>query len=112
MAYADVSLASTSVSNPVFGSPTTFFFSSPYATTGTNDQSARNSESATSALGSANSATGPGAAQGGEASGGAVSAPSAVGSTILGLPPWALYAGAGVGVLVLIGAVWFIAKRR
>jgi len=82
MAYADVSLASTSVSNPVFGAYTNFFFNSAGAS-GNNDQSARNSESATAALGSAASSTG--------------NAPAVVtkAAESLGVPPMFLYLALG-----------------
>lgn len=42
-----VSAATTQTSNPVLSAPTNFAFSSPWASTGTNDQSARNTEAAT-----------------------------------------------------------------
>jgi len=111
MAYADVSLASTSVANPVFGAPTTFNFSSGndggYASSGANDQSARNSESATAALGSANSAT----AAGGSPS---VLTPSAVTGAsgfLANLPLSAIYIGGGVVALLLVGLIFLAARK-
>lgn len=97
MAYADVSLASTSVSNPVFGAATNLYFGSWVSGSGNNDQSARNSESATAALGNAASQTAAG-------SGPSSAAP---GSFLSSIPPTYLYIGAGVAVLGIIAAIYF-----
>lgn len=100
MAYADVSLASTSVSNPVFGDATNLYFGSWVSGSGNNDESARNSESATAALGNAASQTAAGAG----GSGGQANAP-------LGIKPLYLYIGAGVAVVAIIGVIWFTRKH-
>lgn len=106
MAYADVSLASTSVSNPVFGAATNLYFGSWVSGSGNNDQSARNSESATAALGNAQSQTAAGGA--GAGPGGGSGAPGFLGS----IPPTYLYIGAGVAVLGLVAVVYFAAKHH
>lgn len=93
MAYADVSLASTSVTNPVFGAATNFYFDSWVSgSAGSNDQSARNSESATAALGNALSSTG--------------NASGATPATPFSIPPVYLYAAGGAFAL-LIGVLIF-----
>lgn len=89
MAYADVSLASTSVTNPVFGANTNFYFDSWVSGSGSNDQSARNSESATAALGNAASSTGN-----------APMGPT-VPSLPFSIPPVYLYVAGGAFVLLL-----------
>jgi len=102
MAYADVSLASTSVSNPVFGGDTNLYFGSWVSGSGNNDQSARNSDSATAALGNAASQTAAGAG-----SGGGTGAPNGF---LASIPPTYLYIGGGVAVLALIGLVIYLKK--
>lgn len=100
MAYADVSLASTSVTNPVFGAATNFYFDSWVSgSAGSNDQSARNSDSATAALGNALSSTGN--AQG-QSSGSTPAAPFSI-------PPIAYYA-AGGAFLLLLATIYFTRK--
>ncbi len=96
MAYADVSLASTSVTNPVFGAATNQYFGSWVSGSGNNDQSARNSESATAALGNAASQTAAGA--------GANAAPAS--NFLSSIPPTYLYIGAGVALVAIIGAIY------
>lgn len=102
MAYADVSLASTSVSNPVFGDATNLYFGSWVSGSGNNDESARNSESATAALGNAASQT---------AAGSGASAGAGVASVLGGINPTYLYIGAGVAVVAIIGVIWFTRKH-
>jgi hypothetical protein len=100
MAYADVSLASTSVTNPVFGANTNFYFDSWVSgSAGSNDQSSRTDASATAALGSAASQTGGGT--------GPTSTPASTGFTIT---PTMLYVGAGAAVLLLVGAFFLLRK--
>lgn len=107
MSYADVSLASTSVTNPVFGAATNFYFDSWVSGSGTNDQSARNSESATAALGNAASSTGPGAATGLQGGAQAASTTGQQGASIGGLSPTVLYIGGAVAVLAIIATIYF-----
>lgn len=108
MAYADVSLASTSVSNPVFDAASSFVLGSPWASTGGNDLSSRSSASATAALGSADSQT---SVPAGPSSSVATPAPVAAADTILGLPKTTFYIAAAVGGVGLLAAVWFIARK-
>ena len=104
MAYADVSLASTSVSNPVFGAPTNFYFDSWIGgSAGTNDQSSRTSASATAALGNAASETSlpQPASTGGAAS-------PAAGAGVLGaIPPTYLLLGIA-GVVAIVATVYIL----
>lgn len=101
MAYADVSLASTSVTNPVFGANTNFYFDSWVSGSGTNDQSARNSESATAALGNAASQTGGPVAQ--------PTGPATPAFSFASIPPSVLWI-AGGGFLALIAVIYFTRK--
>jgi hypothetical protein len=106
MAYADVSLASTSTTNPVFGAATNLYFGSWVSGSGNNDESARNSESATAALGNAASQTAAGA--GGSGSGSGV--PTA--SIFSSIPPTYLYIGGGIVALVAIVGLVLLVKRK
>lgn len=102
MAYADVSLASTNVTNPVFGAATNFYFDSWVSgSAGSNDQSSRTdaSATATAASGNATSASQTGA--------GASSTPAASAPGFLaGISPIALYIGGGA--VLLLAAVWIL----
>lgn len=109
MAYADVSLASTSVSNPVFGDATNLYFGSWVSGSGNNDESARNSESATAALGNAQSQTAAGEGASGSSSKGLSAA--AASSFLSSIPPTYLYIGGGVLALALVAGVIYFARR-
>jgi hypothetical protein len=103
MAYADVSLASTSTTNPVFGAPTNFYFGSWVSSSGNNDLSARNSESATAALGNAQNQS----QAGGQGEPGLLASLPQVSSSALGnIPPVVLYGAAGAFVLLLVVIIW------
>jgi hypothetical protein len=101
MAYADVSLASTTVTNPVFGAATNFYFGSNVSgNAGANDQSSRSSASATAALGNAASETST-----------PTSAPSAVlspaGGAFGNVPPAVIWLAAGGALLSILATIYF-----
>ncbi len=104
-----VSYARTDTTNPVFGANTNFVFGSPYATTGTNDQSARNTDSATATSAAAQgnlqqqatSATAGSQSTSPVSDGGGVAA--------INIPPEYLYIAGGAFVL-LLGVLWLTRK--
>lgn len=97
-----VSYARTDTTNPVFSAATNFFFSSPWASTGSNDQSARNTAAAT-----ATSAAAQGdLAQNAQSQTAGANAPVA-GSPVssLTIPPQLLYTVVG-GFILLLASIW------
>jgi hypothetical protein len=98
-----VSYARTDTTNPILNASTTFNFSSPWASGGTNDQTSRLADSAT-ATSSAAEGNAASAAQSATSIGadGSSAQPSALSS----IPTWAYIAG-GIAVLALI---WFTRK--
>lgn len=97
-----VSYARTDTTNPVFSAATNFFFSSPWASTGSNDQSARNTAAAT-----ATSAAAQGdLAQNAQSQTAGANAPQSSNAATLALPAWLPYA-AGGAVLLIVAAIYF-----
>lgn len=100
-----VSYARTDTTNPVFSAATNFFFSSPWASTGTNDQSARNTDTATA---TSAAAQGNLAQDARSQTQGSQSAPDSGGAgtiTSFTIPPALIYTVAG-GFVILLASIW------